>query len=81
MFAGKQVGRALLVGVAAAVFAAACGDTGAGSASPAPVDVGSGSLTGAGRSQQRVDERASVLGVHDRDDELHPGATITSRSR
>src|SRR5467141_195080 len=48
MFAGKQVGRALLVGVAAAVFAAACGDTGAGSASPAPVDVGSGSLTGAG---------------------------------
>src|SRR6267143_1528653 len=48
MFAGRQVGRALLVGVAAAVFAAACGDTGAGSASPAPVDVGSGSLTGAG---------------------------------
>src|SRR3979411_3287025 len=48
MFAGRQVGRALLVGVAAAVFAAACGSNGAGSASPTPVDGGSGSLTGAG---------------------------------
>ena len=48
MFAGRQVGRALLVGVAGAVFAAACGSTDTGSASPAPVDVGSGSLTGAG---------------------------------
>jgi phosphate transport system substrate-binding protein len=40
--------RALLVGVAAAMLAAACGSTGSGSASPTPVDVGSGSLTGAG---------------------------------
>ncbi len=48
MFVGRQMGRALLVGIAAAMFAAACGDTGTGSASPAPVDVGSGSLTGAG---------------------------------
>ena len=49
MFPGRQMGRALLVGVAAAMFAAACGDTGGtGSASPTPVDVGSGSLTGAG---------------------------------
>jgi phosphate transport system substrate-binding protein len=46
MFAGKQVGRALLVGIAAAMFVAACGGTGSGS--PAAVDVGSGSLTGAG---------------------------------
>ena len=45
MFPGRQMGRALLVGVAAAMFAAACGDTGG---SPTPVDVGSGSLTGAG---------------------------------
>ena len=49
MFPGRQKGRALLVGIAAAMFAAACGDTGGtGSASPTPVDVGSGSLTGAG---------------------------------
>ena len=48
MFAGRQIGRALLVGIAAAMFAAACGGTGTGSASPIPVDVGSGSLTGAG---------------------------------
>src|SRR5260370_8300154 len=49
MFRGRQMGRALLVGVAAASFAAACGATsGTGSASPTPVDVGSGSLTGAG---------------------------------
>src|SRR5713226_6004227 len=49
MFPGRQMGRALLVGVAAAMFAAACGDIGGtGSASPTPVDVGSGSLTGAG---------------------------------
>ena len=48
MFVGRQVGRALLVGIAAAMFAAACGGTGSGSASPSPVDVGSGSLTGAG---------------------------------
>jgi phosphate transport system substrate-binding protein len=49
MFAGRPVGRGLLVGVAAAVFAAACGSTDTGSAvTPTPVDVGSGSLTGAG---------------------------------
>src|ERR1700731_3963142 len=46
MFAGTPAGRALLVGIAAAMFAAACGGSGTGS--PAPVDVGTGSLTGAG---------------------------------
>ena len=46
MFAGRPVGRAVLAGVAAAMFAAACG--GSGSGSPTTVDVGSGSLTGAG---------------------------------
>ena len=46
MFAGRPIGRALLAGVAAAMFAAACG--GSGSGSPTAVDVGSGSLTGAG---------------------------------
>src|SRR5579864_9001657 len=46
MFVGKQVGRALLVVIAAAMLAAACGSTGSGSTPP--VDVGSGSLTGAG---------------------------------
>jgi phosphate transport system substrate-binding protein len=40
--------RALLVGIAAAIFAAACGSSGSGAATPTPVDVGSGSLTGAG---------------------------------
>jgi phosphate transport system substrate-binding protein len=48
MFLGKQVGKALLLGIAAAMLAAACGGTGSGGASPSPVDVGSGSLTGAG---------------------------------
>jgi phosphate transport system substrate-binding protein len=48
MFVGRQIGRALLVGIAATVVAAACGSNGTGTASPAPVDVGSGSLTGAG---------------------------------
>jgi phosphate transport system substrate-binding protein len=47
MFVGRSMGRALLVGVAAAMFAAACGSTGSGSVTP-PVDVGTGSLTGAG---------------------------------
>ena len=46
MFAGTPAGRALLVGIAAAMFAAACGGSGTGS--PSSVDVGSGSLTGAG---------------------------------
>ena len=45
MFAGRRVGRALLVGIAAVMFAAACGDAGTGSPT---VDVGSGSLNGAG---------------------------------
>ncbi|HSS92507.1 MAG TPA: phosphate ABC transporter substrate-binding protein PstS [Candidatus Dormibacteraeota bacterium] len=49
MFSGRKVGRALLVGIAAAMVTAACGSTnGSGSASPSPVDVGSGALTGAG---------------------------------
>jgi phosphate transport system substrate-binding protein len=48
MFVGRIGVRALLVGIAAAMLAAACGSTGSGSASPTPVDVGSGSLTGTG---------------------------------
>jgi phosphate transport system substrate-binding protein len=40
--------RFLLVGVAAAIVGTACGGTGTAIASPSPVDVGSGSLTGAG---------------------------------
>ena len=45
----SSLGRLLLVTGAAAMLAAACGGTnGTGSASPSPVDVGSGSLTGAG---------------------------------
>ena len=48
MFVGKSMGRALLVGIAAAMFAVACGGTGSGAATPPPVDVGTGSLTGAG---------------------------------
>jgi phosphate transport system substrate-binding protein len=47
MFVGRSGVGALLVGIAAAMLAVACGSTGSGSASP-PVDVGSGSLTGAG---------------------------------
>ncbi len=46
MFVGRSMRRALLVGAAAGVFAAASGSTGSGSGTPA--DVGSGSLTGAG---------------------------------
>jgi phosphate transport system substrate-binding protein len=41
-------GRALLLGIAVAMFAAACGGTGTATTSPPPVDVGSGALTGAG---------------------------------
>src|SRR5258707_10271971 len=48
MFVGRQIGRALLVGIAAAMVAAACGSNDTGTASPNPVDVGTGSLTGAG---------------------------------
>jgi phosphate transport system substrate-binding protein len=40
--------RILLVGVAAAIVGTACGGTGTASASPSLLDVGSGSLTGAG---------------------------------
>jgi len=46
MLSGRPLGRAMLAGVVAAMFAAACGGT--GTATPSPVDVGSGSLTGAG---------------------------------
>ncbi len=46
MFVGRSGVRALLVGIGAAMLAAACGSS--GSASPTPVDVGSGSLTGTG---------------------------------
>ena len=48
MFAGRRLRPAPLVGIAAAMFVAACGGSGTGSASPTPADVGSGSLTGAG---------------------------------
>ncbi len=48
MLVGRQIGRALLVGITAAMVAAACGSNDTGTASPNPVDVGSGSLTGAG---------------------------------
>src|SRR5450759_368550 len=40
--------RFLLVGAAAAIVGTACGGSGTGTASPSSVDVGSGSLTGAG---------------------------------
>jgi phosphate transport system substrate-binding protein len=40
--------RFLLVGIAAAIVGTACGGSGTGTASPSSVDVGSGSLTGAG---------------------------------
>jgi phosphate transport system substrate-binding protein len=46
MFAGRVGVRALLVGIGAAILAAACGSSGTGSVPPA--DVGSGSLVGAG---------------------------------
>src|SRR5712692_8697261 len=48
MLVGRQMGPALLAGIAAAMVAAACGSNGTGTESPTPVDVGSGSLTGAG---------------------------------
>ena len=47
MYSVRPVGRVLLLGVAAAIFAAACGSTGT-TATESPVDVGSGALTGAG---------------------------------
>src|SRR5260370_11738700 len=48
MLVGRQIGRALLAGITAAMVAAAGGSNDTGTASPNPVDVGSGSLTGAG---------------------------------
>ena len=48
MFAGRPIGRAVLVGIAAAVLAACGSSSSTGSATPTPVDVGSGALTGAG---------------------------------
>src|SRR5260370_28630530 len=44
MLVGRSWVRALLMGIAAAMLAGACGS----SATPTPVDVGTGSLTGAG---------------------------------
>ena len=46
MFRVTFVWRLVLVGLAAAIVGTACGGT--GTASPSPIDVGSGSLTGAG---------------------------------
>jgi len=48
MLRGTFISRFLLVGVAAAIVGTACGGSGTAGASPSPVDVGSGSLTGAG---------------------------------
>jgi phosphate transport system substrate-binding protein len=48
MFVGRSGVRALLIGIAAAMFAAACGSSPSSATTPTPVDVGSGSLTGAG---------------------------------
>ena len=45
MHLGRPIGRALLAGLAAVVFAAACGDSGTGTST-----VGSGSVNGAGAS-------------------------------
>src|SRR5260370_37330572 len=44
----SSMGRFLLLSGAAAMLAAACGGTNAGSPSLSPVDVGTGSLVGAG---------------------------------
>lgn len=48
MFVGRSGVRALLIGIAAAMFAAACGSSPSSAVTSTPVDVGSGSLTGAG---------------------------------
>ena len=48
MFQVRSIGRLLLVGLAAATVATACGDAGSAGASQSPVDVGSGNITGAG---------------------------------
>lgn len=47
MFRLRSIGRLLLIGGVAAMVVSACGGGGA-TASPSPVDVGSGALTGAG---------------------------------
>ena len=48
MFRLSSIGRFLLIGGVAAMVVSACGGSGNAGASPSPVDVGSGSLTGAG---------------------------------
>jgi phosphate transport system substrate-binding protein len=48
MFRFSSMGRFLLLSGAAAMLAAACGGSAAGSPSPSPADVGQGSLVGAG---------------------------------
>ena len=48
MFPVSSIRRFLLVGAAAVMVATACGGTNTASSSPSPVDVGSGSITGAG---------------------------------
>lgn len=44
----KSIGRFLLIGGVAAMVASACGGSTGGTPSPSPVDIGQGSLTGAG---------------------------------
>ena len=48
MFRLMSIGRFLLIGGVAAMVASACGGTNSAATSPSPVDVGTGSLTGAG---------------------------------
>src|SRR5216684_8622419 len=48
MFRLRSIGRSLLIGGVAAMVVSACGGTTGSGPSPSPVDVGSGSLTGAG---------------------------------
>src|ERR1700682_3859863 len=48
MFRVTFIWRLVLVGVAAAIVGTACGDAGTATATPSPVDVGSGTITGAG---------------------------------
>jgi phosphate transport system substrate-binding protein len=48
MFRLTSIGRVLMLFAAAAMVGTACGGSGTGGASPPPVDVGSGALTGAG---------------------------------
>src|SRR6267378_6635815 len=48
MFRLRSIGRFALIGAVAAMVVSACGGNPSGAASASPVDVGSGSLTGAG---------------------------------